>query len=338
MITWQDNTKLTQDEWVFGKLKTIGASETGAICIGSPYTSSIEIFYHKIGVYKPPVTNIRAFLGLQTEDVSETVWKYYSGTDESVAINNKSGNQIKDCYNKKATCFNSKYPHLSATPDRIIKPFGIYAGRGEGSLEFKNTQSFILKQYSPGLPPENVFQLVTQNMMANFKYGELFYFKDNRSFESHLMERKDSKKVEQIILERTIPFWQNVLLARPLYNQLFEAKRVFNFKLAAELEQEIVKLEPPIQYSDGYLKFINENYKSRASLGGKEAAAAEVEKAKRYRDLGEKINKLEKEKQQMEIDLKVAMKDATILNLGKNGQVSWQQYENRKIFKVNYKD
>lgn len=338
MITWQDNTKMSQDEWVYGKLKTIGASEVGPIVLGSQYTSALEIFYHKIGMYKPPITNIRAFLGLQTEDVTETVWKFYDKTDDSVAINHKAGKQIKDCENRKATCFNSKYAHLSATPDRVIKPYGIYEGRGFGSLEFKNTQSFILKKYSPGLPPDNIFQLVTQNMLADFQYGELFYFKDNRSFEGHQMERKDAKKIEQLIVSRTVDFWDRVTKAKPLYNQQFEAKRKFNFKLAAEIEQEIVKLEPPVQYCDGYLRFINENYKSRASLGSKQAEAAEIQKALKYKEIAKKIDKLEKEKQGIEIDLKRAMNGASILSLGNIGDVSWQQYENRKVFKINIKN
>ena len=337
-ITLQYNNDLTRKVWIANRNESLGASEVSPVCFGSTYTSNIQIFYEKVSGIKKGIENIRTYTGRKSEDITDQFYPYYEGTEDSIYLNEEAGRILRRVENRNVTGRNSDFPHLTATPDRWAFPPNSTNEKDSWLVEYKNTQSYVMKQYKPNLPLDNVIQLLTQENVFKKDYGELFYYIDNLRFELYPMERKSLKNQWQVVLDRTTPFWENVLKARPLYNQMYEAKRLFNFKLAAELEYAIQQLEPPVQHSAGYLNFINQNYASRASLGGKEAVAAEVEKAKRYRDLAKKIDKLEKEKQQMEIDLKVAMKDATVLNLGKNGTVSWQQYENRKVFKVNYKD
>lgn len=344
MITLQYNNDLTYDEWLVKRNDSLGASEVSPVCFGSPYTSNIEIFYQKVTGIKKSIGNLRTYTGHKSENIVDHFYPYYEDNidnkkaNNSIFINAEAGKILRRVENRNVTGRNSKYPHITATPDRFSFPADSAKEKDMWLTEYKNTQSWVLKPHLPGLPLDNVIQLLTQLNVFNIPKGDLFYYIDNLRCELHPMIASKFKSQWQIVLERTIPFWENVLKARVLYNQKYEAQRTFNFKMVDEIDFEIVKLEPPVQYSNGYLNFINENYKSRASLGGKQAAAAEIDKAKRYRDLGKKIDKLEKEKQQMETDLKVAMKDTSILILGKNGEVSWQQYENRKIFKVNYKD
>lgn len=331
MVTWQDNSILSYDQWLLARNKSIGASEVGAIVFGSKWTSNIEIFYHKIGWPSNKLENIRMYLGKETEELSAKMWTYYNGTEQSVVENGRNNTPVKKCENKNATAFNSEYPHLSATPDRIIQPFGKYESRGVGSLEIKNTMGYVLKSYENNLPTENVIQVVTQDMVCNFEYGELFYFVDNMRFELYTLEQSDYKNIEQIILDFTCPFWENVLLARPLFNQMFEAKRNFDQRLVNQLEKEIERLEPPVQNTNGYRDFLTQKFKDRQAGTGLVAGTLEQHDwARKHKILDKQIKELEVEQRDMEIKLKSAIGNMSSLDFGKGGSVSWFENKNSK--------
>lgn len=339
MITYQDNTKFSYDQWKFFRKDYIGSSEVGPIVYGNQYTSNIEIFYSKIGGGKEFVDNIRTWLGRETEDTTAKCWQYYEGSDESVVKNHNIGRKVKEGINKKLTIFNSAYPGRASTPDIFIQPFGIYKGRGEGFLEIKNTQTMVMKSYENGIPTDNVLQLCDQMMMGDVGYGELFYFIDNRRFEGYNLERKQMKNMEQLIKQHTLPLWQNVLKARPLYNQMCHARLNFNFKLAAELEREIAQLEPPPQNTTGYLNFLNERYKERMSGAGTISGTdTQLLIAQKHKELGKKIDKLEKQQRQLEVELKTILGSNSKLDFGQKGAVTWYlNSKNSRQFKNNLK-
>jgi len=327
MVTWIENN-MSYDQWLLNRLKTIGASEVGVIVYGNQYSSNLELFYEKIGAPKNRIENIRMFLGKETEETSRKLHQYYAGTEQSVVDNIRSGRKVKETINLNATAFNDLYPHLSATPDNEIQPFGIYEGRGKGTLEIKNTTSWYLNSFETGLPTDNVMQLCTQMMCGEYGYGELFYFIDNNKFQCHAIGRDEVGNIEETILLHTIPFWENVLKARPLYNQLFEAQRSgqFNSRLIGELQNEIANLEPPVQNTNGYLNFLSQKYKDKmAGMGIMEGNDAQLAIARKHKDLGKQIKVIEEQKRKVEIELKLILGDSNTLNFGKNGKISWAE-------------
>lgn len=326
MVTVQDNNLLTYDQWLVARLNTIGASEVGAIVYGNPYTSNLEIFYEKVGAPRPRTENIRMFLGKETEDTSRKLHQYYDGTEQSVVNNYRSGKKIKETINLNSTFFNSKYPHLSCTPDSEIQPFGKYAGRGKGTLEIKNTTSWYLNSFETGLPTDNVLQVMTQLFVPEYEYGELFYFIDNSKFQLHEISKEDTGNIEETIMLHTVPFWDNVLLARPLYNQLYEAQRNYNMRLVGELQNEIARLEPPAQNTTGYLDFLSKKYTDKmAGMGIMEGNDAQLQIARKHKEIGKQIKVLELEKQKLEIELKNILGDKHTLNFGRHGKISWAE-------------
>jgi predicted phage-related endonuclease len=335
MITYQNNNDLQFPQWLAARKESIGASEVSTIAYGSPYSSNLELFYDKLGGNRPNVNNIRTYIGKKSESIVDQFWPYYeNGDDDSIWINSNNGKKLKECVNVNLTARNSKHPHVTSTPDRIILPVGVYAGRGKGSLEYKNTQSFVLNSYLPNLPPANVFQCCTQMMVEELPYGELFYFIDNRTYQEYAFTRKQFKSMEQRILDITTPFWENVKKGRPIFNAIYEAKRLNNHKRAAEMERELAQLEPPVQNSKGYLDFINKRYKDRIMTtsvipGNNDQYLI----AKKYQELSAKIDKLELQKQGLEIDLKNMLKEHHVLDFGAKGKVTWYTYESRRVFK-----
>lgn len=324
MVTWQDNGLLTYDQWKVARLKTLGASEVGTVVYGNPWTSNLELFYEKIGAGRERVENIRMWLGKETESTSRKLHMYYEGTEQSIVDNHRAGRKVKESINLNATAFNDKYPHLSCTPDSEIQPFGIYEGRGKGTLEIKNTTSWYLGSFETGLPTDNVLQLCTQIIVPEYNYGELFYFIDNSKFQLHAVDRSEIGNIEETIMLHTIPFWENVKKARPLYNQLYEAQRNMNARLIGQLQKEIASLEPPVQNTVGYQNFLSQKYKDKmAGMGMMDGTEAMLQIARKHRDLGKQITELESQRRMMEIQLKSIIGDKHTLNFGLNGKVTW---------------
>lgn len=331
VITYQDNTLLSYDQWLLARNASIGASEFGAIVFGSKWTSNLEIFYQKIGAPFNKVENIRMYLGKETEDISAKMWGYYEGTEQSVVDNARRNRIVKQCEFVNQTGFNSDFPFLSATPDRIIQPYGKYEGRGKGCLEIKNTMSYVLKSYENSLPPENIIQLVGQNMVWDLDYGEIFYFIDNSKFELYPIERADTKNIEEIILAYTTPFWENVLKARPIYNAMFEAQRNSNQRLVNKLEKEIAALEPPVQNTIAYRDYLSVRYKDRlAGAGVKPGTPGELVLAQKHRQLSKDIEAIEKQQMAIEIEIKQSIGDMSALDFGKSGSVTWYADKDNK--------
>ena len=322
-ITFQDNNNLTYDQWRFLRKDSIGSSSVGVICFGSPYKCSLEIFYEKISGITPSVDNIRTFLGKKTEPLSGEMWSYYEGSPDSIIKNYNAGTPVKKGENRNVTIFNSKFPGRSTTPDIHILPFGEYEGRGEGYCEIKNTQSYILKSYNDQLPPENVFQLCDQMIIGDKSYGELFYFLDNRDFVGYPLERKSMRNIEETIIRETGDLWKKITEAKPLYNQMINAKFNNNNRLANELDNEIQRLEPSPQYSTGYLNYLTLHYKDRISgvgiINGDEVA---LKIAKKHKQLSGQLDKIKKEKQMREIELRLILKANNCIDFGKLGKVT----------------
>lgn len=320
-VTWRDNTTISHDQWNVERLKHLGASEIGTVVYGNRFSSNLEIFYEKVGMRRRNrIENIRMFLGNETEPVSGKMYCYYEGTEQSIVDNVRAGRKVKEIeYPFNKTAFNDKYPHLAASPDaRII------ASRGDGSLEIKNTTSWALGSYDTGLPTDNVIQIIAQMMITEWDYGELFYFIDNARIQLHPVERKDCANVEELILEHTAPFWNNVLKARPLFNQLFEAQRNMNMRLVNELQMEIARLEPPPQNTDGYLNFMSEKWKEKMNGTGVVTGTNQLlVYAKDHKRISKEIEALESAQRKIEIELKQAIGEKSMIDFGTDGKVIW---------------
>lgn len=338
-ITKQDNSKLSFEDWLYGRNKGIGASEIGAIVFGSRWTSNLEIFYNKVTGTKKNAQNIRTYIGKKTENINREMYCFYDQTEDSIWQNELANNPVKEVINHNATYWNCDYPHLFVTPDGEIQNTLKYAGKGLGSLELKNSQRMVLNSYEGGIPTDNIFQVVAQMMVPEYSHADLFFYLDNRHFEEHHFVRKEVRKMEETILAHTIPFWENVLKARPLYNQLYECRRNYQMKQVAELEVEIANLEPPIQNSQGYADYLTDHYKDRISEG--KIIPGTIDQlliAQKHKKLVKQIDKLKKEKEAIEIDLKTFLKHNHTIDFGKQGKVTWFPTKTgNRLFKNNTK-
>jgi len=95
VITFQDNSNIPYDVWQSNRVKTLGSSEVGAACIGSPYKSALEIFYEKVTGKTNTKENLIMFLGKEIEPLSQKMWSYYDDDGLSILKNIEKGIPIK---------------------------------------------------------------------------------------------------------------------------------------------------------------------------------------------------------------------------------------------------
>jgi len=340
IVTVKEIGHLTHQEWMGVRHGSLGASDVPVVVFGNNWSCNLDVFYSKISGVRNNKESLRTLIGRETQTLSSKMWRHYDGVNQqSVADNIENKTPVRNCIDLSCTYYNTDYPHLSASPDAKILPEFQYKGKGFGALEIKNTQSRIIKMYETGIPTDNLVQNVVQQMVTTWNYGELFYFLDNMSVNGFFIEKRSTKNLQQIILDHTIPFWESVLKGRVLYNQLFEAKRSYNMKLANEIDIEIQRLEPPPQNNSAYLNFLTERYKERLSGSGIiPGTNDQLLIAKKHKELSSKIKKLEQQQQQLEIELKLIIKDNNILDFGSAGKVTYFQNKNgNRLFKNSIK-
>lgn len=311
---------MSSDEWLQYRKRGIGASEVGAILGLSPYKSSIELFYDKIGEglgYN--MENLAMFLGHEQENLIAKMWSFWDGSTESMIANYRAGKVVRKMHKVNAYVHNPAYPWLFVSLDRkIIK----YDDRGEGALELKTIGGYEADKWESGIPPSHIVQVQTQLLVCEFIFGELASLRDNRVFDVIPFDRHDS--ICQSVVSQTKEFWDKVEEARKILTQRFEAQRNFNAREVEELTAQLQELEPEPDGSDAFNDFLKEKYKI-ARPGGRPGTLEQQDDAEAHKRLGGRIKALEEEKQLFENRLKSDIRDGCErLEFGEDGYVSWK--------------
>lgn len=322
-------SQMSRDEWLATRHQGIGASEVGTILGLDDYTSSLELFYYKIGeLPRIKVETIYQFFGNYHEDGIAELWQYWDGSEETLIQNYNQRKIIRKCQRVNAFVFNPEYPWLYVSLDRKINKTET---RGEGSLELKTISGFEADKWESGLPPKYVAQMNTQTLVGEFEFGEMAILQDGRRF--FVLPFENSHTIQQVIVSTTEKFWGKVLEARKLVNEKMICLTEFNYKRAEELTAEIDKLAPDPDGSEVYTDFLSKKFKRPLSAerqGTQEEAVIVYRAAKLSQDL----KLMEEEKRELENVIKQAMGDRfQMLDFGVNGRVYWSMNGGRRVFR-----
>lgn len=324
---------MSDDDWMRFRKRGIGASEVGAILGLSEYTSSMELYYDKIGEelnYK--VENIAMLMGHETEPLNSKLWQYWEGTEESIVRNYRAKRIVRKAQNVNGYIQNPKYPWLFVSLDRKINKH-IWKGeqRGEGALELKNMSGFERNKWETGIPAPYLVQVQTQCLVCEFDYGELCIMQDGRGIEVYQFER--NKEICEAIIEQTHEFWKKVERGRILKTQIYEAERNFNQILANELRAEIQMLEPDPDGSDGLEKFLKEKYR-KGTEGERTGKPDELVWGIKHLNAKNQIKELTSTVQECENHLKHSMREMEVLNFGTDGKIYWSNdISGKRVFR-----
>lgn len=311
---------MSSADWLEYRKQGIGASEAGVIMGLSPYKSSLELFYDKIGEglgYN--VENIAMFLGKEQEQFIATLWEYWEKDKETMMENYRQDRKVRRCKRVNAYAHNPAFPWLFASLDREINRFG---GRGNGTLELKTIGGYESDKWESGLPPVYVIQVQTQMLVCEMDYGEIAILRDNRDFSVLPFEFNES--IAEGILAHTERFWKRVERGRVIMTQTFEAKRSFNMRAVEELSAQLQEVEPEPDGSEAFNNFLKEKYRI-AIPGERLGTLEELQDAQMHKETANRIKELTEVKQLHENRLKNVLRDgADRLDFGANGFVSWK--------------
>ena len=315
---------MSPDEWLKYRKRGIGASEVGAILGLSPYKSSIELFYDKIGEGLGYSTeNLAMFLGHEQEPLLAKMWQYWDGSQENMIANFRAGKIVRKCHRVNAYVHNPAFPWLFVSLDRkIVK----HDGKDEGTLELKTIGGYEADKWESGIPPSHIVQVNTQILVCEFLYGELATLRDNRVFDVIPFDRHDS--ICEKIVRQTKEFWDKVEEARKILTRRFEAQRTFNQREVEELTAQLQELEPDPDGSDAFNDFLKEKYKI-ARPGARQGTIEQQLDAEAHKRIAGQIKALNEEKQLHENRLKSYIRDDfERLEFGSAGFVSWKSDTN----------
>lgn len=322
--------EMNREEWLNYRHTGIGASEVGAIMGLDDYTSSLELYYYKIGeVPKFDTESLASFLGREQEDLIARLWQYWDGDEAGMIRNFRAGNMVRKCQRVNAFVRNPDYPWLYVSLDRRINRI---KGKGEGSLELKTISGYEADKWDAGLPPKYVTQLATQVGVCEFDFGEMALLQDGRRFD--VLPFENSPSIWNHVVTRTQDFWNRVVQGRKWVNEKYDAMINFNQKRVDELTAEIDRLAPEPDGTLAYADYLAKRFQKPTTLerkGTQEDLIAAQEHIKATAQLKD-ITEL---KTLQENILKRSIGDTCqVLDFGTSGKVYWNKSDNgRRYFR-----
>lgn len=313
---------MTREEWLAYRHSGIGASEVGAVLGLDDYTSSLELFYYKIGeTARFDIERMAAFMGRELEDKIAEMWQYWDPSainpEEQMIENFRTGKMVRRCRRINAYVRNPDYPWLFVSLDRIINKQG---SRAEGTLELKTISFFEAEKWEGELPPKHITQVNTQMAVCIFNWGEMAILRDGRRYD--VLPFDVSTTIVEHIVTRTKKFWDNVLEARKLVNEKHHPDLRYNQRRIDEINAAIDKLAPEPDGSLAYADYLKERF-NEPSFAERRGDAEEFEWAKLQRMDSDRIKEVQERKTLWENKLKVAMGEHQILDFAGNGKVYW---------------
>ena len=312
-----DTKDMPREEWLSRRHSGIGGSEVGAILGLNPYSSAIELFYHKIEKTPENIDNEPMFWGRMLEDKVANIWQYYEKDKLdflSMSDNFKKGIIKRESREVFSIIKNPDYPYLFANIDRLI----IDENGEEGVLEIKTASGFALKKWEAGLPPYYLIQLQTYMLITGLNYGEIAILKDGRNFEIFPVQRNDS--IIAGIIEKCNDFYSRIEEAR----KLEAAGKPFEH------------LEPEPDNTEAYEKFMKARYVSKPIR--LEGTPEILDTAKSMANLNKEIKKIETEYQGNKNKIIAFMREADTIDFGGSGTITYKaNAKGVKVFNNNVK-
>jgi putative phage-type endonuclease len=308
--------------WLRHRQNGIGTSEIGIIMGLSPYKSSIELFYEKLGDARRTTSNMAMLLGKEMEPLIADMWEAWDGSEETMIANMEAGIKVRKCEKVNAILTNPDYPWLFTNLDRKIVT---YDDRGEGVAEIKTIGGYEADKWEGGVPLPYVMQVMGQMIVTEFEWGEMALLEHGRRWKFDVLPIPFATDIAQRIIYDTNDFWTRVVKGRELQREIYDAKLNFNNRLAEEAEAELVKLEPPADGSDAYETYLKERFNAPDPF--------ELPGTEEEYELAIKSLKVKKELEALKETHTLYMNtirrrmgnDCTVLNFGKGrGYFSWK--------------
>jgi hypothetical protein len=257
----------THNEEQWGKYRHdgLGASECSTILNLNTFQAPIQLFHKKLGIDYAFERNLKALVGQFTEQLSSDLYECFEIDTKHTMHNYNKGIKLRKVYKFPKYQYvrdTEKCKSLFVSPDRMMVDDN---GNWLGAVEIKSTGFFSVKLYKEGISPSHIVQLKTQMAICDVPKGHLVTLLERDEIKLKEFNR-DGFIVDGITEEdyfKTIDaFWGNILKARAINAQLYEAKRTKDLMLARELMLMLEECEPKVEDNNtlSFEKYVTEFY------------------------------------------------------------------------------
>lgn len=335
-------TKDNEDAWFNYRSNYVNASEVGIVMGLSKYQIAADLLLKKTG-WKDDFRdgNKHTFYGNLLEDVVAEAWQYYDFSDpEAYILNHKHKRKIRSCERKNGSIVNTDFPWLSASLDRVIKRGEVNLLDGSelekpAPLELKTLDIYLAKSFESGVPTIYLAQLMTQMMVSESDYGELFILTSDKEF--HLYPIEYQKQFGEAIKEHTKIFHSLISKGKELKGMYDQAMLNGNKQQAAEIEQEMERIcpRPRPGQEELYKQFLNEQYQKSEVDSFIMGSEKDLEVAKELVYLQELEKEMKGLLESKKNHMKLSMKTNETMNFeGTNFSLNWKANINGiRVFK-----
>lgn len=335
-------TKNDDNAWHDYRSNYCNASEIGVILGLSKYQISADLLLKKTG-WKDDNRDGNKFTvaGQLFEDVIAEAWQYYDFSNpDAYILNYKHRNKIRRCERKNGSLRNTDFPWISASLDRVIKIGDVNLMDGselekQCPLELKFLDRFVMSQFESGIPPVYIVQLMTQMMVANVDYGELFIMSSDRDF--HLFPIDFRPELGESIKEHTKIFHSLISRGKELKGMYDQAMLDGKKQEAAEIELEMESIcpRPRPGQEELYKQFLNEQYQKSEVDSFIMGSEKDLEVAKELVYLQELEKEMKGLLESKKNHMKLSMKTNETMNFdGTNFSLNWKANINGvRVFK-----
>ena len=309
--SWVTKIKDRTPEWFEYRQNGLGASSAAIVCGLSPYKPTpMQLFYEKVGLMESDKSmSAPAFHGIHQEEYVANLWRYYDGTEDGYMENFEKEKIIRQARSLVGFIQNPKYPHLYCNIDRMIVK-GSRKLNDDGTisnevttkncpLEIKTMNGFVYKKYD-GVPDMYIIQVHQQMMIMECDYSEIAMLIDGRNFKVFPIHRNE--EIVSMIEERTFDFWKRVLQGRQALIKAEQAKEEENYEEYEHWMGVIQQLEPEPDDNEHYSTFLSETHEveQEIMMGNEDL----LDKTQRLQTVKAMIKQLEKEKRELENNIK----------------------------------
>lgn len=316
-----DSRGMTELQWQMARMEGLGGSDVGTVMGLNPYKAPIELFWEKVTRKIVSIENEATFAGKVLEDIiADVYWQHWDPdkqTFEALVSNYKAGNRVRTCRRINKIVKHSRYPWLLGNIDRQIQKG---AGRGRGVLEIKTGLSQAFDKYEAGIPPTYVVQPQSYLVLLpnSFDYCELAFLVDGRYFKTYEFER--NAEIRDRIVESSKDFWDRITQARTIWDDPAIPHD--------EKNQMIAMLEPEVDGSEGWGKFLSETYSD--TNPPIQATPELIEKGYLRHVAKAEENAAIEKRSKIENEIKNAMRihGSSVIDCGELGQITWRPDKN----------
>lgn len=337
--------------WEFRK-ETLGASSAATLTGHDEYGDKVKLFWEKVGLEFPMVNTKFTVAGSLNEENIGKLWESHDGTAEGYVDNFFNGVKVRERLDVPFYLVNTNYPRLSVSldfycPPGQVSPFTDEVINFGFPIECKNISYFAAQKYENSIPARYIIQLNQQMFVTGVTYSEIAFMIGG--FDFNVLPSELDLEICQEIISEAYDFWDRVLQARPLYEEMKSLEMEYDkasgkekedlMNQITELDKSISKLEPEPSGNPAFQEFFTLRYKESLEDAKRQGTEEEWDLAVEYKTCGDKIKELKDKQEELKNKLLASTRYDETVDFGENGRILNKRYsEKRNVFRVGIKN